>query len=284
MKFSLSRSLTTTVAALTIFCLFSSLANAQSEIGESWFGEAYSRSGSDVQSLYSNNATRPLGGLFAPGFTRTLTVLGGFNFPSASVSDNFAPNFSGAAVPGIASLSFPGNFNRRELDDSGYALSFAFGRRHSRTLRSEIELAFRSNDINRTTGFFSEAIGNFDAVHGETTEKDGRVNATSLMKNFIIDFDNSSRFTPYVGAGLGLSYVDIESGESSSFDGEPTFADGQALFSYQAIGGVATQLNSVADFIVEYRFLGTSEVEFDGLDRELAYNVSNLFMGLKFEY
>ena len=98
------------------------------------------------------------------------------------------------------------------------------------------------------------------------------------MKNFIIDFDNNSRFTPYVGAGLGVSYVEVEFGDSSEFE------EGQTLFSYQAIGGIATRLTSAADFIVEYRFLGTSEVEFDEFGQELAYNTSNLFFGIKLEY
>lgn len=280
MKISLSRLIIAIVAACSTIPFVCVEANAQSEIGQSWFDGGTYHSESEVQAMYSSNAQRPLGGLFAPGFTRTLTILGGVNFPSAGVSDDiFDSSDFGTPV-------FPSPLAGRTVDDSGYALSFAFGRRHSRKLRSEIEVAFRSNDINNDQGPSSpmlELHGFVDMGSDESVE-DGRVNATSLMKNFIIDFSNDSRFTPYVGAGLGLSYVDVEFGESSSATGDATFQDGQALFTYQAIGGVATQLNSVADFIVEYRFLGTSEVDFDGLGRELAYNASTLFMGVKLEY
>lgn len=272
MKFRFSRSLTTLFASLVILSLVCLDADAQQRIGQNWFGDAYSRSGSDAQSMYNSNSRRPLGGLFAPGFTRTLTVLGGLNFPSAATAEQFdtAPGFFPAVIPSPAA---------RDLDDSGYGLSFAFGRRHSRTLRSEIEVAFRSNDISTIAG----PVPLIPTVDPEPI-RDGSVSATSLMKNFIIDLDNGTRFTPYFGAGLGLSYIDVEFGEAFSSSGEATFQDDQTLFSYQAIAGVATQISSIADFIVEYRFLGTSEVEFDGLGQALSYNTSNLFFGLKLEY
>jgi len=267
MKFSFLRATSIHIASLTVLCLVCHNADAQMP---KWFGQAYSRSGDDVQSLYNNNSRRPLGGLFAPGFTRTLTVLGGVNFASSGTADNFESQLNVTPEdPADSPIDIQG-----ALDDSGYALSFAFGRRHSNTLRSEIEIATRRNDI---TSIVTTNLGS-------TEETDGRVDATSLMKNFIIDFDNGSRFTPYAGVGLGLSFIDIEEGGAISIDGEPTFQEDQTAFSYQAIGGVATRINSFADFIVEYRFLGTSEVEFGGLGQELAYNSSALFLGVKFEY
>jgi len=254
------------VASLTILSLVGLNADAQDRIGQNWFGEAYSRSGSDVQSLYNSNSKRPLGGLFAPGFTRTLTILGGLNFPSAGTTELF--DFEADVNPD--DLTTPPFGLTEEIEDAGYALSFAFGRRHSNTLRSEIEIAVRGNDLVTTT-----------LVGMDSTEQSaGSVNAVSLMKNFIRDFANSSRFTPYAGAGLGLSYIEVDQSDGIF----PGLQEGQTLFSYQAIGGVATQITSSADFIVEYRFLGTSEVEFDELGQDLVYNTSNLFFGVKLEY
>ncbi len=270
MKFSLTRTFFSTLfASLAILSLLCLNANAQG-IGQNFFGQAYSRSGSDVQSLYNSNAQGPLGGLFAPGFTRTATILGGLNFPSAGFSDIFAGEFNASLDPaGFAD-------GVTELEEPGYALSFAFGRRHSNTLRSEIEVGIRGND--QVTDIVT-GLPNSDLMFSEET--DGRVTAISLMKNFIIDFDNNTRFTPYVGAGLGISYVEIERFDD---DGSVNFEEGETLFSYQAIGGVATRLTSLADFIVEYRFLGTSEVEFEEFGESLAYNTSNLFFGVKLEY
>ena len=53
--------------------------------------------------------------------------------------------------------------------------------------------------------------------------------------------------------------------------------------SYQFIGGVSTRVNRAMDFVVEYRFFGTSDVELDTLGTA-PYLVNNLFMGVKLEY
>lgn len=266
-RLSLSLILITTIVSLT--CLE---AKAQSSIVEKLFHGGTYENASERQALYTSNAERPLGGLFAPGFTRTLTVLGGANYPSDGVLENDFVSILPAS--GLSPLS------ERSIDDSGYAISFAFGRRHSHKLRSEIEVAFRSNDINQLSNT-SISGNNLGVIQ---PQEDGSVNATSIMKNFIREFNNNSLFTPYVGAGLGLSYIDVEFGEANSSDGEATFQNGEAIFSYQAIGGVATKLNSWSDFIIEYRFLGTSEIEFGSLNDSFAYNTSTLFLGATFEY
>jgi len=288
MKTSLPRLAIALIFASAIISLTCMEAKAQSNVYEYLFHGGTYNSDAERQALYTSNAELPLGGLFAPGFTRTLTLLGGVNYPSAGVSEN---GFQPAVTPlpvitglTLSSVSFPGE---RSLDDSGYALSFAFGRRHSRKLRSEIEVAFRSNEINRTSVEPTFTIASGVVVQGNpliTEEEDGSVNATSIMKNFIFEFENDTLFTPYVGIGIGLSYIDVEFSEANSPDGEATFQDGEAAFSYQAIGGVATKLNSFAELVVEYRFLGTSELEFSGLNDTFAYNTSNLFLGAKFEY
>ena len=220
--------------------------------------------------IYRSNATLPLGGLFAKDFTRTLTLLGGFNFTDALASpgDRFDP------VVGVS--FFDSVFNDPE---TGYAISFAFGRRHSYVLRSEIELAVRGNDLN-TRGAIGVLNQNNLVVPSSTSSSsdgDERVNAYSILKNFTHDFRNSSRFTPYLGFGIGWSYLDVE----SSLDG---IDDGAGAFTYQVIGGVAATLSRAVDLIVEYRFLGTSEVELDDFGSTIAYETQNLFFGLKYEY
>ena len=223
-----------------------------------------------VDQLYRSNATRPLGGLFAKGFTRTATVMGGANFLNSL--DSSSINFD----PDVGDSFFESVFNRPE---SGYAISFAFGRRHSHKLRSEIEIAVRGNDL-ATSGLvggidpFTAAVPNGNP---SISDDDDKITTYSVMKNFIRDFKNRSRFTPYVGAGLGWSYLDIEA-PSDGID------EGTGAFTYQAIGGVSTTLNKAVDLVVEYRFLGTSEVEVDDFGSTVAYESHNIFLGLKFEY
>ena len=141
----------TSIHRLTVALIFTAItslactqANAQSLFERLFHGGVYETE-AERQALYTSNAEGPLGGLFAPGFTRTLTLLGGVNYPSAGLTDDFFE-----LEPEVVPFLFD-SVDDLEIDDSGYALSFAFGRRHSRTLRSEIEVAFRSNNINSVT-------------------------------------------------------------------------------------------------------------------------------------
>ena len=223
MKTSLPRLAIALICVSAIISLTCMEAKAQTNVYEYLFHGGTYNSEAERQALYTSNAELPLGGLFAPGFTRTLTVLGGVNFPSAGVEDSLAESpATGLPLFAIGPPPFPAP---RTLDDSGYALSFAFGRRHSRKLRSEIEVALRGNDINQS--FFDGS--------STSEEDDGSVNAISILKNFIFEFENDSLFTPYVGVGIGVSYIDIEFGEATSIDGEPTSQDGESAFTLSLI-------------------------------------------------
>ena len=215
----------------------------------------------DDDALYASNAQLPLGGFFAEGFTRTFTLLGGANFAAGDLPGGFS------------SLS-----SDQDSGDVGYAISGAMGRRHNRRLRSEIELAVRGNDQDFSSALFGDV--------------DSNVNAYSLMKNVIFDFPNQSRFTPYLGAGLGISLVEVEAQTSNPDDvllldspssGSSEVSEEDTAFTYQFIGGIAAEVNRGMDFVIEYRFLGTSDVELDTLGSQ-SYLVNNLFLGLKLEY
>lgn len=218
-----------------------------------------------VTALYHRNAQKPLRGLFADGFTRTLTVLGGAQSLNSMEAEigllSPPPGFSSGSEAAIES-------------ETGYAISFAFGRRHNHRLRSEIELALRGNETS-----FEFEPSSIEAVLGSAmpSNEDDKIRAYSVMKNFITGFENTSRVTPYIGAGLGWSYIEFD---APSVDVD----EGNGAFSYQAIGGVATTINSAADFIVEYRFFGTTEIDVDGIESSIAYRAHNLFLGVKFEY
>ena len=210
----------------------------------------------DVETMYEANSRKPLGGFFAKGFTRTFTLMGGFNELSTVTA-------SGENQEPLDSIF--------ENTQTGYAISAAMGRRHSGRLRSEIEFAVRGNDFT------------FDSPALFVPDVDSDVNVYSLMKNAFLELENASRFTPYGGAGIGLSYVEAEA-QTISGDAISVFEDSDTVFTWQAIGGVATRINRATDFVVEYRFLGTTDVELGSIGQETPYYAQNLFLGIKFEY
>ena len=80
------------------------------------------------------------------------------------------------------------------------------------------------------------------------------------MVNGLIDFKVYDRIVPYLGAGLGLAFPDFEG----------------AKFAYQALAGVAFNVNPTTDFTIGYRY---QVIDYDELDlhmhnAELGFRVS----------
>jgi len=82
-----------------------------------------SLSGVSREQVFASNATKPLGGLFAPDFDLTANVFGGWN-----------------RIVGLGDIG--------DSFDDDFAVGIAYGRRHSERLRSEFEFTYRSNDAN----------------------------------------------------------------------------------------------------------------------------------------
>lgn len=86
--------------------------------------------------------------------------------------------------------------------DGGYLLGASLGYVPSTEVpffnmtRYEIEYTYRDNDAE---------FGNTD------------FQAHNLMGNLIVDFVNDTRWTPYVGGGLGVARVDVGGGDDTSF-------------------------------------------------------------------
>jgi len=200
---------------------------------------------------YKHNQTRPLGGLFAPDFELTASAFGGWNRIAG-----FGPDSAGDGI----------------FDDD-FAVGFAYGRRHSKQLRSEFEFTYRSNDAPGPE-IFAAVI---------PSPLIGTVDVYSIMKNFLIDIEMPSRFArPYVGIGIGYANVDVDFNRSSGVT-----LENSSTFAWQPIGGVSLQLTERLHYYVEYRYFSTTDLEISqlGVAQENAtYNAHNLFMGLRAEF
>jgi opacity protein-like surface antigen len=243
---------------LTAVCLtaVSSQAVTAQQCYDNHFGGDYFDAGAgqfDARTKFDANAKRPLGGLFAPDFTRTLSFFGGWNRVAQFANE-----------PGVGG----------QLFDDDFSVGVAYGRRHSHFLRSEFEFTHRSN---QTETFASPAIPLPAPV------LDGEAEVYSIMKNFLIEFPaNNNRITPYVGIGIGLAYVDLDLQQ-----GAPIEADSNSAFAYQPIGGLGIDVSERAEFFVEYRYFRTTELELSGGsggDLSGNYDAHNLFVGLRFEF
>ena len=205
-------------------------------------------------------------GAVSAGRGRTLTILGGFDIEFANEDLNL----------------FSGLLDEIQIDRSQFAFSAALGRRHRRWLRSESEIAVRDYNIDSLLdsvflpGFPPEFTRDLD------------VSVFSLMRNAIVEWNNGSRFTPYGGMGIGVSYVDFRDEFFDFATGTPVLlTDGDdTVFSWQVIAGVATQVRGNVSFITEYRYFTTADVNLDNfaIFAPPQFDANNLFFGAKIEF
>ena len=78
------------------------------------------------------------------------------------------------------------------------------------------------------------------------TAINGKVGQLNVMANLLYDFMPTSVITPYIGAGAGVAFVDSNS------------ALGSTQFAYQGMLGVAYNVNEQLRFMIEGRYVGTT--------------------------
>ena len=160
-----------------------------------------------------------------------------------------------AGVNFVPKLKFDTTGNTwHQKQDPGYAIlgqvGYGFGK-----IRLEGELGWRQNEINK----FSDDFGDHSV--------DGNISGVSFMGNVYYDFVNSSKWTPFVGAGIGgidLNFDNLKAG------GVPVTNDGDFVFAYQGIAGVSYAVNEQLSIKADYRYLGTVDGN---------YNLSSAYAG-----
>ncbi|WP_185961296.1 OmpA family protein [Telmatospirillum sp. J64-1] len=149
------------------------------------------------------------------------------------------------------------------LGQVGYDFGpLGFGR-----LRSEGELGWRQNGVDKLEG----------------TSASGDINALSLMANLYYDIPTGTALTPYIGAGLGGVYVDV--------DGVSTPTLGPAnhnswKLGYQGIAGLAYALNENLSIKGDYRYFATEDVRFNvnGERVKLPYANHSVMVGFNWRF
>jgi outer membrane immunogenic protein len=95
------------------------------------------------------------------------------------------------------------------------------------------------------------------------------VTIKSYMVNGYYDFRNPSRFTPFIGAGIGLLDGD--------FGGE-----NMSEFGYQFMAGVGFKADPHVTFDLSYRYQGASDFTRDGVST--SYGSSNILAGIRYNF
>lgn len=130
-------------------------------------------------------------------------------------------------------------------------------------VRVEFEFGYKKADVDKL-----EMLGiSVPITNSELT-------VMSYMVNGFYDFKNTSAFTPYVGAGLGMVYGELDDNGVNSDD---------TVFGYQVIVGAAYNFNKNFALDLSYRFQGAAE-DFSQNNMDLSYMSSSIMAGLRYSF
>ena len=203
------------------------------------------------------------------------SVFGGY-------SDLNNPTFSGEITPPGGQQTIGTDFG------SGYSFGLAIGTgigalsRPGLGVRGELEQSLSNSDVDGLT--FS---GNGPAAENNVG---GGIRTTRLFANIIADVENSSKLTPYFGAGLGLSRNDLSLSYGPA-PGAVRLDETTTNFSAQLIAGASYAINDQVSLFGDARFIRDFGVSSDRLSPAgLTGNVEddidtvNVNFGLRFQF
>ncbi|MDR6952121.1 opacity protein-like surface antigen [Ancylobacter sp. 3268] len=138
------------------------------------------------------------------------------------------------------------------LDDAGL-IGIGIGGRFSDWLRLDLTADYRT-----------QADYAIDGVTGDYS-------VATLLANAYVDLGTWYRITPYVGAGIGLGYADLDA---------PGFGSGLGL-AWAAMGGVAVELAPNWQLDLGYRYLSLENVDLGGGLPDLDQPAHEIRIGLR---
>jgi opacity protein-like surface antigen len=159
------------------------------------------------------------------------------------------------------------NMSREVTFDSGFGFGGGGGYDFD-FMRAEAEIVYRRNNVNKVS-----------TVEYGTVSGSGDMSSLCFMVNGFYDFKNTTFLTPYIGAGIGVAYVDMNdvSAETIQISG-----DGDTVFAYQAEIGFNNVINETMSFDLGYRYFATTDPSFGGGDAE--YKSHNILIRFRYDF
>jgi opacity protein-like surface antigen len=136
-------------------------------------------------------------------------------------------------------------------EDLGFSSSLGYA--YDNGLRLEGEYLSTEND--------SEAV-NFNGNIFTGANARGSIETESIFFNVIKGFNTNGAYSPYIGAGIGLTSVDSN---ISYGPGVANITDSDDVFSYQLLAGIDVALTDKLSGFAEYRLVTTDDVSLNRL-------------------
>jgi opacity protein-like surface antigen len=156
--------------------------------------------------------------------------------------------------------------------DNGYTISGEVGFFYDTGLRSGIEIFYSDPDVAKHSNVRLGGAGldGVDAavIAGSPTalgaavgqvlsRDDGNIRNLALFANAYYDFNRSGNFRPYIGAGLGVSRVEVSYRPSWI----NVIDDDDTIFAWQGKAGVSWSLSPRTEIYGEYAYRATEDIK-----------------------
>lgn len=148
----------------------------------------------------------------------------------------------------------------------GWSLGVAAGHDWG-NIRAEWAIEYQKNHIDKVN------------LGATTLDASGNINNLAFLVNGYYDFENSSRFTPYLSAGIGFAKVKLS--DFAVLGMTDDNSDDNVLV-YQAGIGIAYSIDKNLIIDLKYRYFCTEDPEFDTVSAEVASH--NIYLGLRYTF
>jgi opacity protein-like surface antigen len=156
--------------------------------------------------------------------------------------------------------------------DAGFAIAGAVGYRFNRHLRAEVEAGYRQAEIGELT---IPGLGRLDG--------DWDIGVVTTLVNVIYDIDyRDAPVVPYVGGGFGYGLAMLDSDAEAALRMDASSAE----LAWNLLAGVRFRVTGNALLSVGYRYLETTDPDFDGSAGWIASEFSSheVFAGIGYEF
>ncbi len=205
-------------------------------------------------------------------FSIAVTVAFLFTAQTAKATDNFGDKVYFALGAGL-NLPLHSNINTTSSNetadwDSGESGRAAIGYKFDNNWedwRAELEGTYRENSNGK--------------------DKTGDIKVWSLMGNLMHDFDVHEKWTPYLGAGIGVAWADTD--KVFPAGAGANWSDVSNNVAYQGIAGVAYEFAEDVNVTLDYRFFGSPEhntTRSDAVSIDSEYHSHDFMLGLRWSF
>jgi opacity protein-like surface antigen len=154
-----------------------------------------------------------------------------------------------AGLSFLSDSKFSGTLDGFEVSfDTGFSIGAALGYKFTKHFRLEADLGYRQSDVDKITGFAVPLGGS------------GDMSTLTVLGNAYYDFDLGIPIVPYIGVGIGLGVVDVNTSDSAN---RVSVNDSATTFAWNLMAGISYGLFDNVDLDLGYRYLGAIDPELD---------------------